>query len=250
MNFRSSLRVCASLLALAAPLAAQTTTKLKLTAPAIFPGGETTSAGYFPSTAGNFYLSPYAGILNYGMAGQQNVILNCVDFFHDVNLGDVWEVKVTNLGAAAAGTQVMSYTRGGASALDLYKQAAWLTLQYDFPNPGIDKLQTAAIQGAIWNLFNTTAPDAIYTGPVQEYSQAWWISQSVAGLSAAFAPKLQYFSILSDDHKVPVGSDRQEFLIYSTPEPATLALAFTGFLLIAIVAQRRRKLPVAEVLTS
>jgi len=246
MRLRVLAAACVALVAVGSSASAQTATKVKLVSAAAYPGGEVTSYGYYPTGTPGFYVSPYSGIMNYGQGPlEQSVVLNCVDYFHDVNLGDVWEVKVTNLGDVSSGQYGLDATRFGgmSNALTLYKQAAWLTMQYDSPNPGSDPQQTVAIQSAIWNLFNSSAPDPVYAGSNTDYQASWWTTQSIAGGAALTLADLATFSILSDDGKYPVGSNRQEFLVHTTttPEPATLALMLTGLVGIAGVVRQRRK---------
>src|SRR6185436_16837294 len=97
------------------------------------------------------------------------VILNCVDFFHHVSLNTVYTANVTRLDASS-----FSLTRFNNSAL--YRQAAWLTTQYAWPNPGSDPDRQIAIQAAIWNLFTPSAPD--YAG-----SAAWITAAQTAYLT-------------------------------------------------------------------
>jgi len=237
---------------------AQTTTTVKITAGAI--GTPVTSggaaAGSYPAGTPNFYVSPYAGLIDYNsVTGTgKSVSLNCVDYFHHVSIGDVWTADVTNLGYAASNLSQLSHTRYGnaggalnyANVLTLYKQAAWLTLQYD-ADPGAvgsaDK--TRAIQSAIWTLFNgydisaTNSPTFDGPGSTSNDS-AWWVTQSGYAANQLAASDLQYFSIITD-HTSPWATDsKQEFLIHVTPEPGTIVLMLTGMVALLIVMRRRR----------
>lgn len=73
-------------------------------------------------TAFGYYMSPYEGTVN----GQTGIRLNCVDFFHDVNLGEVWTATTVNLGDAIANESLLKNTRDGSNGLiDPRRRAAW-----------------------------------------------------------------------------------------------------------------------------
>jgi len=239
MRFRFLPLVIATAAIAAAPLHSQTTS-LTITRPYAPGGGAVTAFGD--------YMSPYTGHIT----GGPDMRINCVDFFHGVSLGDTWEVKATHLD----GTPDLSGTRYGAgtalsnpfyhgNALDLYRQSAWLTMQYDAVNPaGVNANKTIAIQTAIWNLWDNAGHDApSFSGPGGNLeSTAWWMTASIAGAASLTAQQLHDFTLYSDDHLNPAGSDRQEFLTYSsTPEPATLGLMLTGLFGVAGPMIRRRR---------
>src|SRR5262245_45399355 len=112
-----------ALLVTVASQAAIAQEQVKLTSPTV-PGG--TPVIWSPSGFGSFYVSPYSGILL--TSGNQPVVLNCVDFFHEVSIGQTWLANKTYLNSGN-----LSATR--FNNLDWYLQAAWLTQQYD-ANPG------------------------------------------------------------------------------------------------------------------
>jgi hypothetical protein len=255
MRFRP-LAVSASLLIVGSIASAQTTTTVKITAPSI--GTPVTSggaaAGSYPAGTPNFYVSPYAGLIDYNSASNsgQPVSLNCVDYFHHVSVGNVWTANVTNLGAAAANLNLLANTRYGhfaasngadaytyASTLSLYKQAAWLTLQYD-ANPGSTPNKTRAIQSAIWMLFNnydgTSASPPSFNGPGNNVNDsAWWVTQAANNQGQLSTANLQWFSVITDNTNPWAADSKQEFLIHTTPEPSTVILMATGFVLVNLV---------------
>jgi hypothetical protein len=238
---------------------AQTTTTVKITSGGI--GTPVTSgsavAGSYPAGTPNFYVSPYSGLINYNTATGtgQSVSLNCVDYFHDVYLGDVWTANVTNLGAAAGNLDLLANTRYGHAAdplapydagaygnvLQLYKQAAWLTTKYD-ANPGSTPDKTRAIQSAIWTLFNgydgKIADAPWFNGPGTDINDsAWWVSQSALYANQV---NLNEFSVLTGNVDAWADGSKQEFLIHTTPEPGTIVLMLTGMAALLIVMRRRR----------
>src|SRR3954468_6488754 len=102
MRFRS-LALAASLMIAGSVSASAQTTTVKITGASI-PGATavtsgSATAGSYPAGTPNFYVSPYAGLINYNTTTGTgtNVALNCVDYFHHVSIGDVWTANVTNL---------------------------------------------------------------------------------------------------------------------------------------------------------
>jgi hypothetical protein len=277
MRFRSSSLAVALLAVLSVSATAQTSTKVRITGTA--PAGDTPVLsnpgglpGSYPAGTPNFYISPYAGVINYGTSAATNVSLNCVDFFHHVSVPETWDAWTTNLAAAAANNSLLQYTRygnlGGASAyantLTLYKQAAWLTLQYD-ANAGAAGSQnkSRAIQSAIWTLFNpytqaaSAAPggysayDAYgfngtapaFNGPNNTTEDSsWWViqAQSAVANGQMTNAQLQYFTVITDNTDPWGNGSKQEFLVHATPEPSTVILMATGFIAMLVVVRRRR----------
>ncbi|HEX6560184.1 MAG TPA: hypothetical protein VF021_11995, partial [Longimicrobiales bacterium] len=137
----------AGLLVLATALSAQTASAqipLKFIS-----GGTVTAYGY--------YVGPYTGATGVGYTTP--IVLNCVDYFHHIAVGQTWTANVTNLGSSN-----LSNTRFGpafANAATLYRQAAYLTTLY----AGKTNAQIGQIQATIWRLFdpnlavNPTPPD-------------------------------------------------------------------------------------------
>jgi hypothetical protein len=238
---------------------AQTTTTVKITAGAT--GTPVTSGaaiGYYPAGTPNFYVSPYAGLVDYvAPSGGTPVSLNCVDYFHHVSVGNVWTANVTNLGSASSNLNLLANTRYGHNAdptapydmvqygnvLTLYKQAAWLTLQYD-ADPGSTPNKTRAIQSAIWTLFNSYDNDVTppwFDGPGSDVNDSqWWVNESGLLANKLADSQLQYFSVLTDNTNPWAADSKQEFLIHVTPEPGMIVLMATGLFAVILVVRRRR----------
>src|SRR4051794_40266797 len=172
----------------AAAAGAQQTVQMNLTTP-YAPYGSAVVSPF------GYYISPYGG----SVGNENNVRLNCVDFFHEAYLNQPWTVFKTNLGALAAAVAggniaMLAYTRDGANglyaamdAVNIYKQVAWLTDQYA-TNPGLNPARTTAIQTAIWAIANNRPNNAFTslneyvgttsTSSLNEKDTGFWIARA------------------------------------------------------------------------
>lgn len=197
-------------------------------------------------TAFGYYVGQYTG--TQATPTSHSVILNCVDFFHHVVVGQTWSANLTSIGAnAVVGPNV---TR--VNNIQAYRAAAWLTTQY----AGKTNSQIGDIQDSIWELLDpngATAPNP----PADPNTNAWktaalaYVASDSTGTSAG---GFGNFWIVSDVNSFVAGQDNpnsvQEFLIYDntfnqnvvpTPEPASMMLMATGLAGVAAVRIRRRK---------
>ncbi len=189
-------------------------------------------------TAFGYYVGQYNGVE--GAPVNANVKLNCVDFFHRVAIGDVWQANLTSLGSS---TGIGSVTR--FNNLTAYREAAWLTTQY---TSSMNSATVGNIQATIWSLFGGPSTP-------QPSSNAWLTAAQNSVAANQNGSSYQNFWVVSDvNTRTSTGADNansiQEFIIYDntfnpnvvpTPEPATMMLVATGLAGFFAVRIRRRK---------
>jgi hypothetical protein len=155
---------------------------------------EATFVGVNGAIAYGYYVGPY-----YGRLDQQSVVLDCVDFANEVSIGQHWAANLSHVNTQAdlANTRFGS----GANALQLYQEAAWLTVQYSL-NPSFDY---ADIQATIWQLFDSYAPSP---------ATGYWLSQAEANYAAG---NYNNFFVVTNVGPVNPTGQVQEFLTVLQP---------------------------------
>lgn len=175
-------------------------------------------------TAFGYYVGAYNGTAGTG-ASQKAVVLNCVDFFHEVYFGSQWEANLSSLGTGAG---VGTYTR--ESNINLYRQAAWLTSQY----AAASNYDVGQIQATIWNLFQPAGVTA---------SSNYWLTQAQNNYQTF---DYSGYYVVTDVNAADPNSI-QEFITKdvvpttSTPEPTSMFLLGSGLIGLAGVRARRKQ---------
>jgi hypothetical protein len=152
------------------------------------------------------------------------VDLICVDFADEVTFGQQWDANLTPITAEAD----LGDTRFGTApgALQLYQQAAWLSLQFATQPTS----QYGDIQATIWQLFDAAAPTP---------SSSLWLD-----LARSNYASVDYgdFRVVTNVGPVQPVGQVQEFLIRTpssgAPESATQLLV--GVVLVGASCFSRR----------
>jgi len=202
---------------------------------------EATFVGVNGAVAFGYYVGPY-----YGRLEQQSVVLDCIDFANDVHFGQQWAANLSHI----ITQQDLGNTRFGGreNALQLYQEAAWLTVQYSL-NPS---WAYADIQATIWQLFDAYAPSP---------ASGYWLSQAQTHYSSE---AYDNFFVVTNVGPVNPTGQVQEFLtvlqpkmdVYpksspmvgsqayttvATPEPRLMGAIGLGLICLLGVLKQRRK---------
>ncbi len=166
---------------------------------------------YSFADSNGYGIPPYGGTLN-----GQTESFYCVDFSHEIQAGQSWNVSIASLTGSS-----FSSTRLGDQST--YMVMAYLITQ--MMGPGVTQLQKAADQYAIWSFSG---------GPANPYG-------GTSAIVAAALTGMQNSGFTGQGWEIltPTGGVGQEFLIY-VPEPGTLLLLLVGLVLLGTTMHKAR----------
>ena len=179
------------------------------------------------------YVGPYDGLVYFtsGTPASAPVSLYCVDYMHDISVGDHWQVNATDLGATSPD---LSETLLGTGSFAKYQQAAYLASLFDsWTSYGPTKIAVySAIHAAIWSIMGASLNATAQAEAAPFESMAVPSDFSLAG-----------WAVLTDVGSTDNGKTGQEYLIHTTvtPEPQTYILLLSGLIVVFGVRWWRRR---------
>lgn len=176
---------------------------------------------------GQFAVGPLTGIVQIGNGAPESLTIFCVDFGHEVNFGQTWDVSIS-LAHQLHGIYGPPNTPGNISAESFYRQEVVLTYTMFL---GVSDNQTLInLQHAVWNL---SAPGTYTDAGAIGWNQYAASHMHDPTFNTAFhdAILLSPLTYVSDPGgEVHIGPGQEMITFSHIPEPTVLAYAGIGLL--------------------
>jgi hypothetical protein len=181
---------------------------------------------------GQYYVGTY--LASYYPGGPQ-IDVFCVDFYHEINNGQIWTANFSGLTSGnLSSTRLGLAGLGNAAALGKYQDEAWLASQFGLAANQNNAAQVG-IAHAMWALTSGNV------GLIDAYSSPFLTALGIARFNNYYGMSFADWSVVTDVNAKGEGlygqpltqyaDGTQEFLTRTaTPEPATLLLLGTGLL--------------------
>jgi len=189
-------------------------------------------------------VGPYVATVN----GAANQAVICDDYSDSVTVGQSWKVSVMNFASLTVsnlGSTMWGATLGSTqSVLNDYLEAAWLAEKLvaanSVPNNGAI---VAAIQYAMWGIFNSSALSGGPQGSGQQSASYWYtLATSQSGLSASQFANLEILTPLNGNSTchANAGCAQEYFLVVAEGGTAAMYLLLATLTCLATVLLRSR----------
>lgn len=185
---------------------------------------------------GHFGVGPLQGTLTIGNNAPVNLTIFCVDFNHEVNFGQTWDVSVTPV-HQLMGIYGPPNTPGGISAENFYRQEVVLTYTMFL---GVSNNQTLIdIQHAVWNM---SKPGSFTDAGAVAWNQYAIAHEHDSIFNTAFHDATLISQVVTGHgNDINIGPGQEMITFNQVPEPTTVATVGVAFLsLLGIQLIRRR----------
>lgn len=179
------------------------------------------SAGH--TVFGGVYVGPYFAH-QVGAPGQPEMDVFCVDYNHEISIGQQWTANFSNLSGSLSKTRFNN--------LVWYSEAAWLDLQFRTTAQN----QWGLLHYAIWNITSPGTPNLGGLSLADRNTVLGYITSAQQNYGQV---NLSNWAVVTDVNTVNGQGGAQEYLTQVTPEPGTIILFGTGLVLIGGVVVKR-----------
>jgi hypothetical protein len=176
------------------------------------------------------YVGPYVATVD----GVANVQVVCDDFADETFINESWTTNTTNFSSTGLSSSTNEYYSGGTNGgsltqLQAYQQVAWLSEQ--LMNPSNTTATDAAIQLAIWQIFDSSTLSNFTTNESGDVTAAnsWLALAAAQTYTPGEFSNVQILSYAAGSAITGQSNGRPQEFILVTPEPASALLLLIVF---------------------